>query len=172
MFNAYRLCPTAKSALIPSRVSLATTRASQSGSFSAGTSGDKIGPPKPRSRNATVQPSLQSQAPRAPDVKSPFTRTDDVSQLSKIFTRPAPNSVRSPNNADANTIDGGPLRSEQRTPSAAESSMQGLPSNASPSLDEREQTLTPDQCKEWTARSLAQDRIATGSDGGITLRKP
>jgi hypothetical protein len=111
-----------------------------------------------------------------PGSQSPFTRTGDMSRLSKrsTSTRIASDSDRSPNNTDVNTRGGGSLRLEQRLPSAVENSMQGPhlpPSNASPSLDDHERTLTPAQCKKWTDWSLAQDRIATRSDGGITLRK-
>jgi hypothetical protein len=175
MSNAPRSCPTIiKSALSFGRKSLAQTRPSQSNPFSARTYVGKTRPSTPRSSNATTQQPLQS--PRAPQSSSPFTPTGVKSEMSKSSTQPAPDSCLSPHNTDVNTEGGGSLQFEQRPASAAENSMQGrphrLPSNASPSLDQREPTLSPAQCKAWTAWSLAQDRIATGADGGITLRKP
>ena len=111
-----------------------------------------------------------------PGSQLPFTRTGDMRRLSKLSTstRIASDSDRSPNNTDVNTRDGGSLRFEQRPPSAAGNSMQGphLPtSNASPSLDQREPTLTPAEYEAWTVLMNAKDRISTGADGNLTSNR-
>jgi hypothetical protein len=156
MSNAYRLCPTAKSALSLGRMSLAPARP-----FSAGTYVDQTRPSTPRQSNATTQRSLRS--PRAPQNLSPFNRSGDMSQLSKAFTRPAPDSVRSPVNTDAHTRDSGTLRFEPTPPSATEKSLTPLypPSSNTPlSLDEREPILTPAQYEEWADVEKKNNRIA------------
>jgi hypothetical protein len=171
MSNPSRLCATAQSALVLGRKSLASAKPFQSNPFSAGTHGDKTGPPTPRSSIAIVQPSMQSQAPRAPQSNSLFTSTGDVSQPSKTFTRAGPDSARSLNNTNVNTRDGASLQVEQTLPSAAGNSMQGdhfLPSNASPSLDQREPTLGPAQYETWSNIMNAKDRISTRADGNFT----
>jgi len=148
MSNASKLCGTALSL---GRVGLATSRASHQKPFSSGTHGGKIGLPTPRSSNATTLGSLQS--PRAADVKSPFTRTGDLT------TRRLPHSMISPDDTDADTKDGEVSQCEGApTAEHGDSSRRPHLLPSEPPVKKDVRTLTEEEYEAWALKNIRDGR--------------